>query len=87
MLVPWRVPQQSQWPSNFSLSFKRGAKKGILGFRKIHSKSGEMDVVGSIGLPFLEALIAIFAGASLFVFKLQGCKYSFQGLGGNDQLI
>ena len=53
MLVPWRVLQESQMAFKLFLEeFQTRSQKRDTGIPKIHSKSGEMDVVGSIGLPF-----------------------------------
>jgi len=43
----------------FFLEFQKRSQKRDTGIPKIHSKSGEMDVVGSIGLPFWRPLIGI----------------------------
>ena len=87
MLVPWRVPQH-KWPSNFSLkSFKRGAKKGIPGYRQLTAKAEKWDVVGQYRPSLFGGSDCNFSGASCLCFKLQGWNYSFQGLGGKDHLI
>ena len=81
MLVPWRVPQH-KWPSNFLWRVSKEEPKKGIPFLKINQQKRRNGCCWKYRPSLFGGPDCNFCRCELFVFKLQGCKCSFQGLGG-----